>query len=565
MKTHTNNYKTAISSFGRELDSKITYTLDNEEIVLGMEDLYSVTPHYEGEILKSVMKQLDIECNVDIPLGTEVNYQFGVKAGNSYEYLNFGNYIIFSSEKQEDTRSWKIVAYDKMLYAMKDYENVGYTFPMTIRDYIAQICNTLDLTFANINDTFANYDKQLTQDMFLDANGSFLGYTFRDVLDQLAEATASTICINGNDELEIRYISPAGQQQTVEGTSLYIEDAMRDDILYDGVNNITQINNDLPFIISLTYTDNTEGIDEEYLKDINVNFCEKYGPVNSIVLSRSAGADNVYLRDDDSIAQNGLCEIKISDNQIMNGNDRAEYLTDIFRVLNGLEYYINDFSSTGITYYELCDRYNVNVFDNTYSCVMFNDELDVTQGIEELIHTDMPEQTETDYSKADKTDRKINQAYAMVDKQNGVITNFVSQTTQTQQLTNQRILELTERTNTVEQTLTSTQATIEVMQQDIIDGQETLRNNLVTIDINGINVSTNTSAIATLMTNEKFVIKSGNTYLAYFGYDEDTNSTKAEMDNLTVTNYFMAGYHRVEKMTVGGENRTGYFYIGGGN
>lgn len=522
MKTHTSTYKNKIKLLGREINSKITYLSNGVVVELGMEDLNSITPHYEGEILKSVMKQLDIESTVDIPVGTQIIYQFGLKVDEVeiagvltpiYEWMNFGNYIVFSSEKQEDTRSWKIVAYDKMLYAMKDYENVYYQFPMTIRDYIGEICTTLGLTFANSSDTFANYDKILTQDMFLDANGAFLGYTFRDVLDQLSEVTASTICINGSDQLEVRYI-----------------------------------------------TDTSDTIDEEYLKDINVNFGEKYGPVNSIVLSRSAGADNVYLRDDQSITLNGLCEIKISDNQIMNGNDRSDYLTDILTQLDGLEYYINDFSSTGITYYELCDKYNISVDNNTYQCVMFNDEINVTQGIEELIHTDMPEQGETDYTKADKTDRKINQAYAIVDKQNNTITNFVSQVTEQQELNDERILELTQRTNSVEQTLTSTQATIEVMQQEIINGQETLHNNLVTIDINGINVSTNLSAISTLITNEKFIIKSGETTLAFFGYDETIGATKAEMDNLTVTNYFIAGYHRTEKIP--SEQRTGVFYIG---
>lgn len=562
MKAHTQLYKENIKTLGREIDSKITYTLNGEDIELGTEELNLVSPHYEGGILKSVMKQLDLDSNIDIPIGTEINYQFGLKVGNSYEYMNFGNYIVYSSEKQEDTKSYKIVAYDKMLYAMKDYESINYTFPMTLRQYIVEICITLGLEFANKNDIFANYDRELTQDMFLDSNGAFLGYTYRDVLDQIAEATASTICINSEDKLEIRYITPVGQEQTVEGTSLYVDDAMSDGLLFDGINNITQINNDMPFIMTLTYTDNSEAIDEEYLKDINVNFGEKYGPVNSVVLSRAQGADNVYLSNEESIAQNGLCEIKISDNQIMSGEDRDLYLPAIFNTLSGLEYYINDFTSTGITYYELCDRYNVNIENNTYSCVMFNDELDVTQGIEELIHTDMPEQTETDYSKADKTDRKINQALIQVDKQNQEIKAFVTKTEQTQELNDERILELTERTNSVEQTLTSTEATIEVMQRDIIDGQETLKNKLVTIDINGISVSTNTSAIATLMTNEKFVIRSGDTTLAFFGYDSTTNSTKAEMDNLTVTNYFTAGYHRVEKMEIDGERRTGWFYVG---
>ena len=511
MKNITQAFKTQIKTMGREIDASITYS----NVELGAEEINNISLSYEGSILKSVMKKLEIDVNEPIPLETVINFQFGIKVNGSYEYIDYGNFVVYKQEKQEDTKSYVYTCYDKILYSMKNYENINYTFPMTVRSYIDSVCTTLGLTFANASDTFANYDKVLTEDFFLDAEGSFLGYTFRDVLDQLAEVTASTICINDDDELEIRYITNSG-----------------------------------------------DTIDESFLKDVNVKFGEKYGPVNSIVLSRSAGADNIYLKDDTSIGLNGLCEIKIVDNQIMNGNNRDEFLSDILDVLDGLEYYINDYSSTGITYYDLCDRYNVTVGNTTYSCIMFNDEININQGLQENVFTEMPEDSETDYAKADKTDRKINQAYAIVDKQNNKITNFVSQTTQTQELNNQRILELTERTNSVEQILTSTQATINVMQDEIIDGQQNLRNSLVTIDINGINVSTNQSAIETMITNERFVIMSGDTPLAYFGYDSTTNSTKAEMDNLTVTNYFIAGYHRVEKFRISGENRTGYFYIG---
>ena len=151
---------------------------------------------------------------------------------------------------------------------------------------------------------------------------------------------------------------------------------------------------------------------------------EKYGPVNSIVLSRSGESDNVYLQDEESIQANGLCELKIVDNQIMNWNDRSDYLPEILDKLDGLEYYINDFVSTGIAYLDLCDRYNVKIGDNTYSCVMLNDELEVTQGLVENIHTDMPEETETDYTKADKTDRRINETWIIVNKQENNITSL---------------------------------------------------------------------------------------------------------------------------------------------
>ena len=163
------------------------------------------------------------------------------------------------------------------------------------------------------------------------------------------------------------------------------------------------------------------------------------GPINAIVLSRAGESDNVYIRDEQSIAQNGLCEIKIVDNQIMNFNDRSDYLQGLLSALGGIEYYINDFESLGILYYDVGDYYNVQIGENTYKCLMLNSEINVTSGLKEIIHTDLPEQSETDYTKADKTDRRINQTYIIVDKQNqtieSVVNNVGEQNTKISQLT----------------------------------------------------------------------------------------------------------------------------------
>ena len=371
MKAHTSNLKNQIKTMGRELDSKISYTLNGVNVELGKEQLNSITPTYQGALLKSVMKELDIDSNVYIPEKTILNYQFGVKVNGEYEYINFGNYVVYKAEKQEDTNSYKLTCYDKMLYSMVDYEKMDITYPISIRNYVKAICDKLGLTFANASDTFANYDKQIQNELYLDEDENSLGYTFRDVLDELSQVTASCICINGNDEVEIRYIN-----------------------------------------------DTNDTIDEEFLKDVNVKFGEKFGAVNTIVLSRSADSDNVYYPE--TLPENPY-EFKISDNQIMNFNDRSDYLPDIYEKLNGLEFYINDFSSTGICYYELLDRYNVQIGDNTYSCVMLNDEINITQGLEENVFTEMPEETQTDYTKADKTDRKVNQTYIIANKQKSEI------------------------------------------------------------------------------------------------------------------------------------------------
>ena len=114
----------------------------------------------------------------------------------------------------------------------------------------------------------------------------------------------------------------------------------------------------------------------------------------------------------------------------MNFNNRSDYLQGILNALNGLYYYLNDFNSTGILYYEVGDLYNVKIGENTYQCLMLNDEINVTTGIEEIIHTDMPEKSETDYSKADKTDMRINKTYLIVDKQNQQIESVVNNVTE---------------------------------------------------------------------------------------------------------------------------------------
>lgn len=380
MKIITNNFKNNITSIGRQFNDKITYTLGNEVIQLTQENIFSVSLRYESKLLGCTMKQLEINIDRDIPQGTVIKYEIGLLVNGNYEYLDMGNYIVKEpAENQVDLNSYKIICYDKMLLSMVDYTNLNINFPITIKNYLIEICNFLNIPFYNQNATFANYNKMLTSDPFLNEDKESTGYKFRDVLDDLAEVTASNICINNNDELEVRYVN---------------------------------------------YTNDI--INEEFLKDTNINFEKKYGPINSIVLSRAANSDNVYLQNDESIAQNGLCELRIEDNQIMNFNNRAEYLNDILSTLLNLEYYIFDVESTGVLYYELYDMYNISIDNVNYPCLMLNDEILRTQGLQENIYVNDIENTNTDYSKADKTDIRINQTYIIANKQQGEIEALTS-------------------------------------------------------------------------------------------------------------------------------------------
>lgn len=383
MKKHTSSFKDEIKMLGKQQSVRITYTLNNEQIILTDEDINSATPNYEASLLKSVMKGLELDSNVSIPKGTEIKFEYGLLVNGAYEYLDYGNYIVAKEpEKQEDTLSYKITCYDKMLYSMKDYEHIEVDYPCKIKKFLTELCKKIGLEFKD--STFANQNREFANELFMtineDGTYSSMGYTYRDVLDQIAETTGGCICMTLDDKVEVRYRN-----------------------------------------------ETNDTIDEEYINDTNVNFGEKYGPINSIVLARAGESDKIYKKDQNSIELNGLCELMIKENQFMNFNDRVDYLQELSDKLFGVEYYLNDFVSTGIMYYDLLDMYGVKIYEKTYNCLMLNDEQNITQGLEENIHTDRPETSETDYTKADKTDRKINQTYLIVDKQNQKIEGVINQ------------------------------------------------------------------------------------------------------------------------------------------
>lgn len=229
MKIHTKNYKSAISTFGRELDSKITIL--NSDLVLEKEDLYSVNIITNTDLLKSVMKEVDFESKLQIGEKQEVNIKSGIKVNGKYEYINYGNYIVYKSEYKAETNSYTHICYDKMLNTMIDYTPLDITYPINLREYINAIATKCGLEFANIVGTFANYDTPINKDNFSNGN-----YTFRDVLDYVAELVGGWFCINDDDKLEIKYPSQAKNYESDSGEEINfyteVEDKIKELTIY---------------------------------------------------------------------------------------------------------------------------------------------------------------------------------------------------------------------------------------------------------------------------------------------------------------------------------------------
>lgn len=369
MKKVTQSFKENIKKYGRQLDAIITVN----DTIIDSESINNINPSFNVSLFKTVMNVLEIDSNIKIEKDSIINAKVGIKFDQDYEYINYNNYKVTKEpEKQEDTLSYKILAYDKMVESMIDYDLELYE-EITVREYLIKICERLGWDTSNIPAIFINSNKLVNPSLH-----TGIQYTFRDALDEIATITCSFLYFKG-DEFYLGYI-----------------------------------------------TETNEVIDEEYLDEDDVTIKEKYF-INSLVFSRAEESDNIYRKDDENIEINGLHEFRISDNQLLSNNDRDLYIDEMFEYLKTFEFYLYDVKAKGIMFLEACDRFTFNIHGQTYSTIMLNDEINVTQGLEERLYIDEIEETQTEYRCADSTDKKINQAYILVDKQNKKITQLTNE------------------------------------------------------------------------------------------------------------------------------------------
>ena len=391
MKIHTEEYKEALIGV-RETDEYLRYTKGGTWKRYNKDDIVLVKPILNATLFKTVMKELDIESKTKLEVGTVVDYKNGLKVGNDYEYIFYGRYTVYEVEYRPDTKTYYHICYDRMLNAMKPYETPDITFPISVNNYILAIAGKAGLLahYPSIYDgNYVNHSKMILKDYFTEGN-----YTYRDVLDYLCEVIGGWLYINLDNDLALKYP-----------------------------------------------TETREVFNEDYLNYINVSFEKKYGPINSVVFARANELDNIEYKDDESIEENGLCRVKFSDNPLLSDTNREQFMSELKDKIMGLEFYLNDLESKGITYLELGDLYTFKISEETinalksglvkagmrkaqgnsnyYKCLMLNDETSFMGGIKELIFTDEPEETNTEYITTAPSDNSLKNAEILVNKTAG--------------------------------------------------------------------------------------------------------------------------------------------------
>ena len=155
------------------------------------------------------------------------------------------------------------------------------------------------------------------------------GVTYRDILVQIAQATGTTCIIDNTNKVYFKSIYDTKEKLT-----------------YDNM--------------------------------LKLKLEPIYGEINSVVLSRTPQEDNIYMRDEESINENGLTEFKIENNEIID-KDRDNAMTPIYNALHGISYYPFETTTEGLGWYEIADKLEIDK-DTDKNLLNINDRQDITSG-----------------------------------------------------------------------------------------------------------------------------------------------------------------------------------------
>ena len=323
----------------------------------------------DGNLFKTIMRTVTINSNdCGLLTGQEINVKWGLKVDGSTEFIDFGNYIVRESSDDRNRLKYELKCCDYMIKSMVEYRGAWVDYPCTLLDYLTNICVFLDIEIYNTS--FFNSDLILPQDYF-----EGLDITYRDVLDQIAEVTCSTIFIKDN--------------------KLYL----------------SQLN------------DTGEVLDPKIL--VNATLGEEFRPLNSFVLARSPQiGDDVYRP---TTEPEDVSEIAFTNNDFLNQR-RDEVIDAMFAQLVGMTFWTFSADELGAGYFEPCDLVTIQDREgNTFKVLIMSMNLQITNGSKENIGSKMPVQSTTRYQYATTIQKAQKRTEIVVDKLENTISAVAEQ------------------------------------------------------------------------------------------------------------------------------------------
>ena len=364
------NYNDIMQKAGKQINPVVSYYENGELKKIEKDDVKNVKPFLNCSLVGTVMRGLSIESTFSIP-SDKIYFENEAKYNEYVATKKIGPYFLKETpEYNADSKTYTHFYYDNFLKSMVPYKKISISFPTSVLSFFKQLC--LECGYTTSIESLPNGNRIMESDVY-----DGIDFTYRDVFDDIGAATATLF-------------------EEVDGDIRKVELGKNEDAVV---------------------------IDDDLLKNENIEILGHCGPFNSIILSRSSDLDKIYKRDE-SLTE--WIEFEIKDNQLMNDNNRSDYLDELYEQIAGIEYYVYDLELVGYGGFRPLQKIIVSTNGNKYESYVFNNEEEFTQGYKEVIYNEFPEQSKMDYTTSSKTDKGLSQLYIIVDKQNKKIESVSS-------------------------------------------------------------------------------------------------------------------------------------------
>lgn len=362
----SSNFKAAILNNARRIKAHITVngeTHDIQKCTLDSNIYSTETDAFIGTfIAKSGTVKINKQDSLQLENGS-FNLFFGIQLNDeTVENVPMGTMNVY--EKTSDTE-YKFMD-NKMLFN-RTFDTTKLSYPTTPLLAAQEACLQAGVELASTD--FPNKNLNIPSEVFF-------GYdaTCADVIVAVAQASCTFAMINREDKLEFRWFSEA---------------------------------------------DFTVPLDNQYSFPVIET---EYGPINSLVLAREPQNDNVYIQDQESIDQNGLTELKFSDNPFLD-IDRYNSRTAVWNRINGFSYVPLTASTPGYFHLDCGDIINIQAESGNYiELYVMNHTLEYSGGIKSSFSTPALSKNQINYSIASTVESRILKTELTVDKIQGEIT-----------------------------------------------------------------------------------------------------------------------------------------------
>lgn len=440
----------------------------------------------------AIARTLDFEIENIVDLERkEFEYLTGIRIEDTVYYISLGNFIVTDVEPGDTTSINKVTSMDYMLKTNILYEtNLDYASKsVTILNVLEEACQNAGLELATKD--FAN------KDFIVDSNQFETDAIIRQVIRAVAQISGTFAKVKADNKLH--FITP----KMIDSKKYTVKEIHRMPVADLTRLKIRTITNDLK-VLGID-KESTKQVDEMIVRSMNnisvkrltTNMnepsLEKQSDYTDLVLKRNTHpinvvslgmsqveGENITLRDEDSIAEDGENTLTINDNPFAYTQDkREELIVALFNKVKGFAYTAYEIKGQCKPYLETGDP--IWVLDSNgavTSSFLFRFTFKSPNGLESEISAPSIIKSTVDYQNVPTDLERIRRTEIIVDKQQGTIDAIVEKQTEDGSKINSLQMNAEETTDTIEKI-------IEDYQEQIAQLKLTIEGLKVSVDTKG--------------------------------------------------------------------------------